>query len=90
MWGSEGRLVRVVWASTAGAVIESTIQATRGSSGGPLYGDFDGRKHIVIGMQEGSRGNGIEVSDGTPSLQVLFTPDTLGRIRAKQALTACR
>jgi len=53
LWGSDGAVVRVVWPSTAGAVIESTIQATRGSSGSPVYGDFDGRRHLVIGMHQG-------------------------------------
>jgi hypothetical protein len=31
LWGSDGEVVRVVWMSTAGAVIESTIQASRGN-----------------------------------------------------------
>jgi hypothetical protein len=90
LWGSDGRVVDVVWASTAGAVIESTIQATRGSSGSPLYGDFGGRRHIVIGMHQGIRGNGIDVSEDEPNTQVFFTPDTLAGIRAAQAQTPCR
>jgi len=90
LWGSGGQVVRVLWTSTAGAILESTIQATRGASGGPLYGDFDGQKHLVIGMQQGIRGNGIDVSEGTPNVQVLFTPRTLASIRAAQALTPCR
>jgi V8-like Glu-specific endopeptidase len=89
LWGSDGQVVRVVWASTAGAVIESTIQASRGNSGGPLYGDFNGQKHIVIGMHQGIRGNGIDVSESAPNIQVLFTPRTLAGIRAAQALTPC-
>jgi V8-like Glu-specific endopeptidase len=90
LWESDGQVVGVVWASTAGAVIESTIQATRGNSGGPLYGDFNGQKHIVIGMAQGIRGNGIDVSESTPNIQVLFTPRTLGRISAAQAATPCQ
>jgi hypothetical protein len=90
LWGSDGRIIRVVWASTAGAVIESTIQAARGNSGGPLYGDFDGNRHLVIGMQQGIRGNGIDVSESTPNVQVFFTPGTLAGIRAAQALTPCQ
>lgn len=89
LWGSDGELVRVVWASTAGAVIESTIQATRGNSGGPLYGDFDGQQHIVIGMHQGIRGNGIDVSEDMPNIQILFTPVALANILAAQARTPC-
>jgi hypothetical protein len=89
LWESDGQVVGVVWASTAGAVIESTIQATRGNSGGPLYGDFNGQKHMVIGMAQSIRGNGIDVSESSPNIQVLFTPDTLARIGAAQAHTPC-
>ena len=90
LWGSDGRMVGVVWASTAGAVIESTIQATRGNSGGPLYGDFDGRQHLVIGMQQGIRGNGIDVSEGSLNVQVFFTPATLSSIGTARARTPCQ
>jgi V8-like Glu-specific endopeptidase len=89
LWGSDGQVVDVVWASTVGAVIESTIQATRGNSGGPLYGDFNGHGHTVIGIFQGIRGNGIDVSENTPNIQVLFTPGTLARIRAAEAQTPC-
>jgi hypothetical protein len=89
LWGSDGEVVRVEWASTVGAVVESTIQAARGSSGSPLYGDFDGRRHIVIGMHEGIRGNGIDVSEDAPNLQILFTPAGLAAIRAAEARTHC-
>jgi hypothetical protein len=89
LWGSDGRLTRVVWANSAAAVIESTVPAARGESGGPLYGDFAGRRHIVIGLHEGFRGNGIDVSENAPNIQVLFTPGTLAAIRAAQALTPC-
>lgn len=90
LWGADGHVVGVVWASTAGAVIESTIQATRGSSGSPLYGDFDGRKHLVIGMHQSIRGNGIDVSESAPNTQVFFTAGTLASIRSAQALTPCQ
>jgi hypothetical protein len=90
LWGSDGRIVRVVWASTAGAVIESTIQAARGNSGGPLYGDFDEKRHLVIGMQQAIRGNGVDVSASAPNVQIFFTPGTLAGIRAAQALSPCR
>ena len=90
LWASDGRVVGVVWASTVSAVIESTIQATRGNSGGPLYGDFNGQKHLVIGMHQSIRSNGIDVSESTPNIQVLFTPGTLASISAAQALTPCQ
>jgi hypothetical protein len=89
LWGSDGEVVRVVWASTVGAVIESTIQATRGNSGGPLYGDFDGRQHVVIGMHQGIRGNGIDVSEDAPNVQIFFTEVALAGIHAAQARTLC-
>jgi V8-like Glu-specific endopeptidase len=89
LWESDGQVVGVVWASTAGAVIESTVQATRGNSGGPLFGNFNGQKHLVIGMEQSIRGNGIDVSETSPNIQVLFTPDMLGTISAGQARTPC-
>src|ERR1019366_1430123 len=89
LWGSDGRVVGVVWPSTRGAVIETTIQATRGNSGSPVYGDFNGQKHIVIGMVQSVRGNGIDVSEGQPNMQVLFTPSTLTSINAARADTPC-
>jgi hypothetical protein len=89
LWGSDGEVVRVVWVSTASALIESTIQATRGNSGGPLYGDFEGRRHLVVGMHQGIRGNGIDVSEDAPNVQVFFTPGALASVRAAQARTPC-
>jgi hypothetical protein len=89
LWESDGQVVRVVWASTAGAVLESTIQAARGNSGGPLYGEFNGQKHIVIGMAQSISGNGIDVSETSPNIQVLFTPDTFDRISAARARSPC-
>lgn len=90
LWESDGRIVGVIWAGTTGAVIESTVQATRGNSGGPLYGDLNGQKHLVIGMVQGIRGNGIDVSESMPNVQVLFTARTMDRISAGQAATPCR
>lgn len=89
LWVSDGEVVRVVPASTDGAVVESTIQAARGSSGSPLYGDFDGRGVVVIGMHQGIRGNGVDVSEDLPNLQLLFTPVGLAEIQAAQARTPC-
>ncbi len=89
LWASDGQVVRVVWASTAGALLESTLQATQGNSGSPVYGDFGGQKHLVIGMVQGIRGNGVDVTEGSPNTQVLFTPHTLARIGAAQAATPC-
>jgi V8-like Glu-specific endopeptidase len=90
LWESDGYVVGIVWAGTAGAVVESTIQASLGSSGGPLYGEFYGQKHMVIGMAQGIRGNGVDVSESSPNVQVLFTPDTLARIRDAQLATTCQ
>jgi hypothetical protein len=89
LWGSEGRVVAVYRASTAGATVESTLQTTRGNSGGPLYGDFNGQNHIVIGMVQGIRGNGIDVSDVNPNVQLLFTSGTLIKITAAQSVHPC-
>jgi V8-like Glu-specific endopeptidase len=90
LWGSDGRLVEVVSVSTAGAFIQTTIQTTPGNSGGPIYGDFNGQKHIVVGMVQGIRGNGIDVSESMPNVQVLFTPSTIAKITAAAAQTPCR
>jgi hypothetical protein len=90
LWGSDGRLVGVVSVSTAGAFIQTTIQTTPGNSGGPIYGDFNGRRHIVVGMVQGIRGNGIDVSDTMPNTEVLFTPGTVAKINLAQAQTPCR
>ncbi len=89
LWESDGEVVRLVWSSTDAAVVESTIQASRGNSGGPLYGDFDGRRHLVIGIHQGIRGNGIDVSEDRPNIRVFFTPGTLASIRAAQAGSPC-
>ena len=89
LWGSDGEVVDVTETSTGGAVIDTTLQVTRGNSGGPLYADLDGRQHMVIGMVQAFSGNGIDESVSAPSRQVLFTPGTLARIGAAQAASAC-
>jgi V8-like Glu-specific endopeptidase len=90
LWGSDGQVVGIVSVSTAGALIQTTIQTTPGNSGGPIYGNFTGRKHLVVGMVQGIRGNGIDVSENAPNVQVLFTPSTLAKITAAQGQTPCR
>jgi hypothetical protein len=90
LWGSDGELVEIVRVGAAGALIQSTIQTTPGNSGGPIYADLDGRKHVVIGMVQSIRGNGIDVSIGRPNVQILFTPGTMVKIAAAEAQTPCR
>jgi hypothetical protein len=53
LWGSDGQVVGVSETSTGAGLIDTTVQVTRGSSGGPLYADFDGAQHIAIGMLQG-------------------------------------
>jgi V8-like Glu-specific endopeptidase len=89
LWGSEGQIVDVTSVSTAGAYIQTTIQTTPGSSGGPIYGDFDGRRHVAVGMVQSIRGNGIDVAQGMPNIQVLFTPSTLAKLNVAEAQTPC-
>ena len=90
LWGSDGQIVGVVAVNTAGAFIQTTIQTTPGNSGGPIYGDFNGRKHLVIGMVQSIRGNGIDISDSMPNVQVLFTPSTVAKITAAETQSPCR
>ena len=90
LWGSDGQVVAVVPVSSMGALIETTIQATPGNSGGPIYGDFNGQKHLVIGMMQSIRGNGIDVTDAAPNVHVLFTPGMVARITAATARHPCR
>ncbi len=89
LWGSEGRVVGVIFASTAAALIDTTVQATRGESGGPVYGDFQGRRHLVIGMVQAIRGNGIDLAATGPNQEILFTSELLERIAAAQSRTPC-
>jgi V8-like Glu-specific endopeptidase len=89
LWESAGRVVAVVPVSTMGTLVRTTIQTTPGNSGGPIYGDFAGQKHVVVGMVQGIAGNGIDVSDRTPNVQLLFTRSTLSNIAGAQAQTPC-
>lgn len=89
LWGSAGRVVGVISSEAAGAVIETTIQASRGNSGSPVFADIDGRRHIVVGMVQGVRGNGIDVSEAAPNVEVLFTAPVLSQIATAQASTPC-
>ncbi len=88
LWVSEGRVVAVMSAGS-GALLETTLQTTPGSSGGPVYGDFNGQRHVVIGIVQSMAGNGIDVSS-TPNVQILFTPGTYGEITRAQAQAPCR
>jgi len=88
LWLSEGAVVDVTLGDWTAALIRTTVQTTPGNSGGPLFGDFDGR-HVVIGLAQSLSGNGIDVSDSSPNVQVLFTAGTLGRIAAAQARYPC-
>jgi V8-like Glu-specific endopeptidase len=88
LWTSAGEVVGVT-ALPMGALIHSTVQTTPGNSGGPVFGDFGGREHLVIGMVQSVRGNGIDVSERTPNVQLLFTPSTIARISAAQAQNPC-
>jgi len=85
LWGSDGQVVAVVPVSTMGTLLETTIQATPGNSGGPIYGNLNGQKHLVIGIMQSIRGNGIDATAAVPNVHVLFTPGMLARIAAAQA-----
>jgi V8-like Glu-specific endopeptidase len=89
LWKSDGVAVGV-WPSTSGgALIATTLQITPGNSGGPVYGTLDGNPHVVIGIVQSTRGNGIDVTELKPNAQVLLTPDTLAQISAAQAQNPC-
>jgi hypothetical protein len=89
LWRSEGEVVAVTPVSSAAALIQTTIQTTPGNSGGPIFGDFTGRRHVVIGMVQSLRGNGIDASDSAPNVELLFTAGTIARITAAQAQNPC-
>jgi V8-like Glu-specific endopeptidase len=89
LWRSEGEVVAVTAVTSRGTLIQSTIQTTSGNSGGPIFGDFTGRQHLVIGMVQSIRGNGIDVSESTPNIQLLFTASTIARITAARAQNPC-
>jgi hypothetical protein len=41
-------------------------------------------------MVQSIRGNGVDVSETMPNVQVLFTPSTIAKITAAEAQTPCR
>ncbi len=88
LWLSEGVVVDVTTGDWTAALIKTTVQTTPGNSGGPLFGFFKGRP-LVIGMAQSFSGNGIDSSDSSPNVQVLFTAGTLGLISAAQAQNPC-
>jgi hypothetical protein len=90
LWGSAGNLVDVAASGANGAIAETTIQATRGMSGGPIYMSIGGDAHVVIGMVQSIRGNGLDVSAYQPNVEVLFTPQLLAEIGSAVARTPCR
>jgi V8-like Glu-specific endopeptidase len=90
LWRSEGEVVGVTAVSSTAALIQTTIQITPGSSGGPIFGDFNGHQHIVIGIVQSIRGNGIDVSESEPNVGLLFTANTIAGISALQAQDRCR
>ena len=90
LWRSEGEVVEVSGVNWVAALIQTTIQTTPGNSGGPLFGDFAGRAHLVIGMAQSLRGNGIDASASTPNVQLLFTANTIERITAAQVQNPCQ
>jgi V8-like Glu-specific endopeptidase len=90
LWRSEGEVVGVTPVSSTAALIETTIQTTPGNSGGPIFGDFNGHQHAVIGIVQSIRGNGIDVSESEPNVGLLFTASTIARITAAQTEDRCR
>jgi V8-like Glu-specific endopeptidase len=89
LWLSAGALVDVTVGDWTAALIRTTVQTTPGNSGGPLFGDFNGRP-LVIGLAQSLRGNGIDASDSSPNVQVLFTARTLRLIAAAETQYPCR
>jgi V8-like Glu-specific endopeptidase len=90
LWRSEGEVVGVSPVSSTAALIQTTIQITAGNSGGPIFGDFNGHRHVVIGIVQSIRGNGIDVSESEPNVGLLFTASTIARITAARAQDRCR
>jgi V8-like Glu-specific endopeptidase len=89
LWRSEGEVAGIIQVSSTAALIQTTIQTTPGNSGGPIFGDFCGRRHIVIGIVQSIRGNGIDVSESEPNVELLFTASTISRITQAQAQDPC-
>jgi hypothetical protein len=90
LWRSEGEVVGVTPVSSTAALLQTTIQTTPGNSGGPIFGDFNGHQHVVIGIAQSIRGNGIDVSWSEPNVGLLFTASTIVRITEAQAQNRCR
>lgn len=89
LWRSEGEVVGVTPVSSTATLIQTTIQITPGNSGGPIFGDFNGHRHVVIGIVQSIRGNGIDASESEPNVGLLFTSNTIARIAAAQAQDRC-
>jgi V8-like Glu-specific endopeptidase len=89
LWRSEGEVVEVTPVSSTAALVQTTIQTTPGNSGGPIFGDFNGHPHVVIGIVQSIRGNGIDASESEPNAGLLFTASTIARITAAQAQDRC-
>jgi len=89
LWGSAGRIVTVTRTSTVGAIVGTTVQASRGMSGGPIYASIGSAAHVVIGMVQSVAGNGLEPSARAPNVELLFTPELLNEIGAAAARTPC-
>jgi len=88
LWLSQGTVVDVTVGDWTAALIRTTLQTTPGNSGGPLFAEFDGRP-LVIGLAQSMSGNGIDVSDTSPNVEVLFTAGTLRLIAAAEARYPC-
>ncbi len=89
LWGAVGSLVDVAPSGGTAAIAETTIQATRGMSGGPIYLSIGSNTHVVIGMVQSIRGNGLVVSAQAPNVELLFTPELLAEIGSAVARTPC-
>jgi len=90
LWGSTGTLVEVTPESTVTASAQTTVQATRGMSGGPLYVAKRGVAPVAIGMVQSIRGNGLDVSMRRPNVELLFTPHILEQIAGGVTGTPCQ
>jgi V8-like Glu-specific endopeptidase len=90
LWRSEGEVVGVTPVSSMAALVQTTIQTTPGNSGGPIFGNFNGHQHVVIGIVQSTRGNGIDVSESEPNVGLLFTASTIASITEAQAQDRCR
>jgi V8-like Glu-specific endopeptidase len=90
LWRSEGEVIGVTVVSSTATLIQTTIQTTPGNSGGPIFGNFNGHQHVVIGIVQSIRGNGIDVSESEPNVGLLFTASTIAGITAALAQDRCR